>query len=1107
MLLLLLLPLLLGTHPHPTNSQTPSPSLFGTNVLITRGYDGSLSNNYSFLPVTSDDGRFTAFYSWASNLVPGDTNGVGDVFVYDRQLAEIRRVSVASDGTQANAGPGDYWEVAISGNGRFVTFTSKATNLVAGDTNGHYDTFVHDLLTDETERVSVASDGTQANSYSDLPSISTDGRYVAFNSSATNLVAGVTGSQIYVHDRETGQTELVSIGNDGNPVYSSKEQYISGDGRFVTFVCAGTNVVPGDTTFANGICVRDRIAGYNEFVSISSSGVPGNGTSHYPSLSATGRFVVFYSEATNLVVHDTNNASDVFLHDRLTNQTELISVSSSGVQADDDTYYRPFVSLNGQFVVFHSSGAGLVPDDINGSSDVFLRDRWNGITERISTASNGTEGDLDSYSSYITPDGRFIVYESEATNLVPGDTNGVRDIFLRDRFPSSSITISGQILAYDNGVGIPAEGVTVQDNQGHSTISDATGTYTLTLAQGGTYKVTPTDPSLTFSPPFRDVVVEIGATSIDFNAFSPHEDADEDGLLNSWEIEGYDNNNDDIIDVDLPAFGANPLHKDIFVEVDYMAEHPQCSSNPCTSVGHTHRPDDTAIQIVVDSLANAPVPNPDNQTGITLHVDYGQPGALAGNTSKSDRIPHRDRIQDQGTWDESALNQLRNTYFSPERRNIFHYAWFAHFLGGGYDPGVSGISTNKGAADCDTQFRQGASTFVVSLGAWTDNTGTINEQAGTFMHELGHNLGLCHGGSQPDTNFKPNYLSTMNYTFQTKGLIVFGQEGNFDYSRSAFPPLNEPQLDETVGLNVNSDFSHYGTRYFCRGVSPFDGTFVNYVNSPIDWDCDGSMENTVSANINDGHPLVSDPTFNTLTGFSDWQNLSFSGRGTFPKLNSAMNTFPTDELTVDVARSILSPYEVRLEGGAEFVVSPGITTTQNITITNSGTITSTVIVNTSSTQPWFDYSEIPSSLTMAPAESQTFLITITTPLSNSNVTTATLSLTAMPDESSKMGDELTVAVHVGPLAWFAYDVITGTAPLTVSFTDLSVGDVTSWSWDFGDGQTNNLQNPTHIYTEGGHYTVTLTVSGPAGNNTSIREQLITVAPPEKLRLYIPMISK
>jgi PKD repeat protein len=198
------------------------------------------------------------FLSDATNLVEGDTNGMSDIFVHDRLSGETRRVSVASDGTESNLGS---YDPLISADGRFVLFTSDASNLVSGDTNGVSDAFVHDSQSGETQRVSVASDGRQGNSRSYYhPSISADGRFVAFTSAATNLVYGDTNlsHDVFVHDLQTGETRLVSLaagGTQGNN--HSVDPFISADGRLVAFHSAASNLVYSDTNGVADVFVQD----------------------------------------------------------------------------------------------------------------------------------------------------------------------------------------------------------------------------------------------------------------------------------------------------------------------------------------------------------------------------------------------------------------------------------------------------------------------------------------------------------------------------------------------------------------------------------------------------------------------------------------------------------------------------------------------------------------------------------------------------------------------------------------------------------------------------------------------------------------------------------
>ena len=253
---------------------------------------------HSFLPSVSADGRYVAFQSDAANLVVGDTNSISDVFVHDRQSGTTQRVSVNSAGVQGNS-----FSVtpSISADGRYVSFTSSSSNLVGGDTNGTQDIFVHDRQSGTTERVSVSSNGVQGDSFSIRPSISADGRFVAFECRSRNLVGGDTNEtdDIFVHDLQSGTTEIVSVnsgGAQGNDL--SADPSISADGRYVAFWSWASNLVGGDTAWVD-VFVHDRQSGVTERVSVSSSGAQANSTSSSPSISADSRYVAFESYATN----------------------------------------------------------------------------------------------------------------------------------------------------------------------------------------------------------------------------------------------------------------------------------------------------------------------------------------------------------------------------------------------------------------------------------------------------------------------------------------------------------------------------------------------------------------------------------------------------------------------------------------------------------------------------------------------------------------------------------------------------------------------------------------------------------------------------------------
>lgn len=370
-----------------------------------------------------------------------------------------QRVSVDSDGNQANSMSGRRGRAALNADGRFVAFDSLASNLVQGDTNDRDDIFVHDRLTREVELVSVSTSGQQGTAQSVSPAISADGRFVAFESSASNLVADDTNgrSDVFVRDRVAGTTERVSVGAAGaEGDAASFGAAISADGRFVAFVSDASTLAPGENNFFRDVFVRDRVAGTTERVSVSSAGVEGNGFSTPPDISADGRFVTFGSFARNLVAGDTNGSLDIFVHDRAARTTERVSVDSAGAEANAASFL-PAIGGDGRFVAFASDASNLVPGDTNARRDVFVRDRLTGATERASVDSAGAQANSDSAGPGfrgmaaslgvdISDDGRFVSFDSSASNLVEGDMNTCTfvtiqftapgtcpDIFVRDR--------------------------------------------------------------------------------------------------------------------------------------------------------------------------------------------------------------------------------------------------------------------------------------------------------------------------------------------------------------------------------------------------------------------------------------------------------------------------------------------------------------------------------------------------------------------------------------------------------------------------------------------------------------------------------------------------
>ncbi len=409
----------------------------GATFRVSVASGGAQSDGRSSVPAISGDQRYSAFHSDASNLVPGDTNFAKDVFVHERSTRQTERVSVAGSGAEGNA---DSFSPAISADGRFVAFYSSASNLVDGDANGVNDVFVRDRQDRTTVRVSLAPGGVSPNGGSSSPSISADGRFVAFLSDASNLVADDLNRlrDVFVVDRQTGTTTRASVDSAGAEAnLESFTPVLSADGRFVVFSSFAFNLVADDINEGSDVFVRDLQGQTTTRVSVYEGGFEAEGDSLRPAISADGRIVAFDSDAWNLAWGDTNDVFDVFVHDRDTGVTTRVSVDDSGTQADGASL-RPALSADGRYVAFYTEAANLVAGDTNGASDVLIYDRQSGAEKRVSVAGGGVEANGDSLRPALSADGRVVVFESNAPNLVVGDSNDFTDVFLHDRNRSSS---------------------------------------------------------------------------------------------------------------------------------------------------------------------------------------------------------------------------------------------------------------------------------------------------------------------------------------------------------------------------------------------------------------------------------------------------------------------------------------------------------------------------------------------------------------------------------------------------------------------------------------------------------------------------------------------
>jgi Ca2+-binding RTX toxin-like protein len=409
-----------------------------TITRVSVASDGTQGNDQSGTSSISADGRYVAFQSWADNLVSGDTNNQPDIFVYDTLTNSTRRISVGFNGIEGNY---DSYQPSISADGRYVAFFSYATNLVSGDTNNTADIFVRDTVANTTRRVSVATNGIEGNSLSDFPSISADGRYVAFESSASNLVSGDTNgiADIFVRDTVANTTRRVSV--DDNGIEGNGSSYslsISADGRYVAFSSYASNLVSGDTNNVEDIFVYDTVANTTRRVSVDDNGTQGNSSSVYPTISADGRYVAFFSEASNLVSGDTNGTTDAFVYDTVANTTRRVSVDENGTQGNDRSYPSPLpsISADGSRVAFYSDASNLVSGDTNGFSDIFLYD-----SGTANVSQNPWFGTPENDTYTYTGTDNFIGYGLQGNDAVTGGTGD--DIFVGGRGDDRLLGING----------------------------------------------------------------------------------------------------------------------------------------------------------------------------------------------------------------------------------------------------------------------------------------------------------------------------------------------------------------------------------------------------------------------------------------------------------------------------------------------------------------------------------------------------------------------------------------------------------------------------------------------------------------------------------------
>jgi hypothetical protein len=416
-------------------------------------------------------------------------------------------------------------------------------------------------------------------------------------------------------------------------------------------------------------------------------------------------------------------------------------------------------------------------------------------------------------------------------------------------------------------------------------------------------------------------------------------DSDRDGISDLWEENGADLNGDTVIDVNLPAMGANKNHKDVFIEVDWMAQRPPgCVWIFCWGA-RSFTPDLAALADVRTAFANADVANPDGVPGINMHIDAGAGSIMNGATtwgglSRANQVPYDANLGTflpNGNYSWTEFQALKDANFEENRLPMFHYAVYADRYG---TSGSSGISRGIGASD-----------FIVSDGPWTNGFTRIQER-GTFMHELGHNLGLRHGGDD-HRNYEPNFVSIMNYSFQLDGIP---SATTLDYSRDRLAPLNEFSLSEAAGLDPNGSLSGRGTAYFCRNTGA--KRVVAAPGTNVDWNCNGAVNpGTVVTDIN------KDTFGSTLTGYDDWANIVFDGGDVGGEPGEEAGAAATADIEMTKTEAIESHVAAAPGDGALRIIGPSVLVPDTgqqpilVKVENLGPTTTMYAVYLSSTLP------------------------------------------------------------------------------------------------------------------------------------------------------------
>ncbi|PHS14845.1 MAG: hypothetical protein COA78_05540 [Blastopirellula sp.] len=423
--------------------------ILGTTQLVSKSFDGlTEGNSVSIDSTISADGSLIVFDSYASNLVPGDTENSDDIFLYNVAQDSISRISIE---LAENENEVYKYNFSISDNNQYLFFQSNSSLLVGNDTNASTDLFRYQISNGNIIRVSLGTGGVEAIGNSVNTSVSADGNSLVFESRAGNLTSKeFVGAGVFYRDIISDTTKLISVNNNGDPSdRGASLPSINADGTLVTFMSSAGNLTENTNNFGLGVFLHDLSNSTTSLISMNSNGDYPNQRSDFATISSDGSTVVFVSNASNLVEGDENGSSDLFAFDRPTSSTSLLSKSyqsNSGPSelptTGDGDSINAVTSEDGRFIAYSSYASNLLSLDTNGKADVFLYDNLLGTTELISVNNLGEISNGDSLEPSISANGRFIAYRSDATNLNDLPSTGAYNVYVYDALLKTTILAS-----------------------------------------------------------------------------------------------------------------------------------------------------------------------------------------------------------------------------------------------------------------------------------------------------------------------------------------------------------------------------------------------------------------------------------------------------------------------------------------------------------------------------------------------------------------------------------------------------------------------------------------------------------------------------------------